>query len=60
MRLPGGAWLIRGWWLRLPAASAQILVRTGGFSLLYDRVDATREVGGSVARVWSARGGAAP
>jgi hypothetical protein len=60
MRLPGGAWLIRGWWLRLPSASAQVLVRTGGFTLLYDRVEATREVGGSVARVWSAKGGAGP
>lgn len=60
VRLPGGAWMIRGWWLRLPAAPARVLGRRDRFTLLYDRVEGTREVGGSVARVWSAKGGAAP
>lgn len=60
VRLPGGAWIIRAWWLRLPAGWA----RTGGgrdsFTLHYDYVGGMREVGGSVARVWSAKGGASP
>lgn len=60
VRLPGGAWLIRGWWLRLPAASARVLGRRDRFTLLYDRVEGTREVGGSVARVWAAKRGAVP
>jgi hypothetical protein len=55
VRLPGGAWMIRGWWLRLPATSAQVLGRGDRFTVFYDRVGATREVGGTVARVWAAR-----
>lgn len=55
VNLPGGAWMIRGWWLRLPAAEARVLGGRDRFTLYYDRVNATREVGGSVARVWAAR-----
>ncbi len=55
VRLPSGAWLIRGWWLRLPAAQARVLGRRNRFSLVYPNVNGTREVGGIVARVWAAK-----
>ncbi|HLL85223.1 MAG TPA: carboxypeptidase-like regulatory domain-containing protein [Longimicrobium sp.] len=56
VRLPGGAWIIRAWWLRLPAAWARMDAGRDGFTLHYDYVEGVREVGGTVARVWSARG----
>jgi hypothetical protein len=60
VRLPGGAWIIRAWWLRLPAAWARTDGGRDAFTLHYDYVEGVREVGGSVARVWSARSGANP
>ena len=60
VRLPGAAWIIRSWWLRLPAARSRMDGGRDSFTLHYDRVEGMREVGGSVARVWSARGAASP
>jgi hypothetical protein len=60
VRLPSGAWIISNWWLRIPFTAPQAAVTRRSFALRYRKVDEVREVGGSVERVWAAKGAAAP
>lgn len=53
VRLPTGAWIISRWWLRIPFARGWFDHQGRGSQLVYGRIDAVREVGGSVERVWA-------
>ena len=58
VRLPSGAWIISSWWLRIPYSVPRTSFTRNSFALSYPSVGEIREVGGSVERVWAAKGGA--
>jgi hypothetical protein len=60
VRLPGGAWIISSWWLRIPYTAPDANLTRRSYSLRYRSVKEVREVGGSVERVWVAKGAAVP
>jgi hypothetical protein len=60
VRLPGGAWIISSWWLRIPYTAPDANLTRRSYSLRYRSVKEVREVGGSVERVWAAKEAAAP
>jgi hypothetical protein len=60
VRLPGGAWIISSWWLRIPYTAPDANLTRRSYSLRYRSVNEVREVGGSVERVWAAKGAAVP
>jgi hypothetical protein len=55
VRLPGGAWIISSWRLRIPNTVPRVSLASGKYALHYSRVPQVREMGGSVVRVYSVR-----
>ncbi|MEW5929321.1 MAG: carboxypeptidase-like regulatory domain-containing protein [Gemmatimonadota bacterium] len=54
-RLPGGAWVVRRWRIRMPRV-AQRVMRLGGASLARGTVQAIREEGGEILEIRTAAG----
>ena len=55
MRLPNGAWIIERWALRIPFARSYFDRGRRGTRLVFSRIEAVREVGGEVGRLWDPR-----
>jgi hypothetical protein len=60
VRLPGGAWIISSWRLRIPNTTPRVSFNSGKYALHYSGVGQVREMGGSVVRVWTVKQGAQP